>query len=127
MSINLRVVGVFFQQDIALSVTPTTSIKDVMDAAQLQFPGFSYETATGSPTLYKVSNKVAGVAEPYVLRDADRKTKPVKPGVAFQTWQSYIIRGGLAVGIDGVFVPFGQRIVEDGDSVIWRLVSIVKK
>jgi hypothetical protein len=42
MTINLRVVGIYFQKDIAITVTPgVTSIKDVMNQAKLQFPSFS--------------------------------------------------------------------------------------
>jgi hypothetical protein len=131
MSINLRVVGVYFQEDIDLPVTPTTSIKDVMDAAQTKFAGFSYETTSRSKTLYVVSNKVSGIAQPYVLRDSDRKRAPPKAGDVIQTWQSYIIRDGKPVPAIRVkpdeFPSFEERIVQDRDSVIWRLVSIVKR
>jgi hypothetical protein len=127
MTINLRVVGVFFQEDIAIAVTPDTTIKDVMDEAQKKFPGFSYTSSASSDTLYTVSNKPAGSPNPLVLRDSDRKIKPPVPGSEFKTWQSYIFRNGLRIGVDGVFTPFGKRKVEDGDEIVWRLLTIVKK
>jgi hypothetical protein len=127
MSIKLRVVGVYFNEAVNITVTPQTTIKDVMDEAQSTFPGFEYGSSDTRGTLYSVSNKVVGQTVPYVLRDSDRKKKPVPVGKEFKTWQSYIIRGGNQVGIDGAFTPFGQRIVEDGDEIIWRLVTVVKR
>jgi hypothetical protein len=129
MTINLRVVGIYFQKDIAITVTPgVTSIKDVMNQAKLQFPSLSYKTSTkaGRETLYEVSYKEVGAAGPYTLRDSDR-SKDKSPGQAFQTWQSYIVRAGTSIGLDNVFVPFSQRFVEDGDNILWRLVAISKK
>jgi hypothetical protein len=127
MTINLRVVGVYFKEDVVISVTPSTTIKDVMDEAQRVFPGFSYTSSANSDTLYSVTNKASGTPSPYVLRDSDRKAKTPTPGSEFKTWQSYIFRGGLQIGVDGVFTPFGQRIVEDGDEIVWRLVTVVKR
>jgi hypothetical protein len=126
MTISLRVVGVYFKEDINITVTPTTTIKSVMDEAQRLFPGFSYEASAGG-TLYSVTNKVSGSSTAYTLRDSDRKRKPVKPGEAFTTWQSYITRDGTAIGLDGVFTPFGSRQVEDGDAILWRLVTVAKR
>jgi hypothetical protein len=126
MTISLRVVGVYFKENITLPVSSTTTIKTVMDEAQRIFPGFSYE-ASASGTLYSVTNKVSGNAKAYILRDSDRKRKPVKPGEEFSTWQSYITRGGTPIGLDGVFTPFGSRDVVDGDEIIWRLVTVAKK
>jgi hypothetical protein len=127
MTINLRVVGVFFREDVSISVTSTTTIKDVMDEAQRIFPGFSYTSKDINGTLYEVSNKPTGSSIPFVLRDSDRKRKPPVPGSEFKTWQSYIFRNGLQIGVDGVFTPFGERIVEDGDEIVWRLLTIIKR
>jgi hypothetical protein len=126
MSIGLRVVGVYFNEQINIAVVPgTTTIKDVMDEAQKFFAGFSYSSRDTGGTLYSVTNKIGGQAEPFTLRDSDRSKQPV--GKEFKTWQSYIIRGGEQIGIDGVFTPFGQRLVEDSDQIVWRLVSVIKR
>jgi hypothetical protein len=129
MSIGLRVVGVYFNEKINIAVVPgTTTIKDVMDEAQKSFAGFSYSSRDTRGTLYSVTNKIGGQAEPFTLRDSDRSKQPVPVGKEFKTWQSYIIRGGVQIEIDGGgFTPFGQRLVEDNDQIVWRLVSVIKR
>jgi hypothetical protein len=126
MSIGLRVVGVYFNEQINIAVVPgTTTIKDVMDEAVKAFPGFSYTSRDAKGTLYFVANKIVGQAVPFRLRDSDRSD--VTTGEEFKTWQSYIIRGGEQIEIDGVFTPFGERRVEDNDQIVWRLVSVIKR
>ena len=137
MAIGLRVVGIFYRTSVELP--DGGSVKDVLDAATAQItPGqpFSYSTEStngyASPSKFRVFKEAAFISEAsgieypsgeYMLGE-DLLARP-----AYTVWQYYIFDAdGRFINRDKGFIPFDDPVkarVEDGQSVTWRLVSVL--
>jgi len=136
MAISLRIVGIFYSTKIELAGGSGT-VKAVLDAAQDQITAgtsFSYSAVRignyESPNMFRCFKETGfqTVANSYNSGEyaltEDTSTRP-----AYTVWQYYIRDAdGKAVNSSGKFVPYDDpelAVVHDGQSVIWRLVTIV--
>lgn len=136
MAISLRVVGIFYRTEVDLK---EGTVKDVLKAAESQITSgtsFSFTAVTGtdgteSPDKFRAyyeapfESKASGIEYPageYVLSED-------LTGSPYTVWQYYILDAdGKFINRDKGFVPYDDPVkarVEDGQSVIWRLVSIL--
>lgn len=134
MTIKLRIVGNFFRCDVDLP--SGGSVKDVLDAAQSQSVGtdstFQYATQTingmTSPSMFTATyandftSPISGKpypAETYTLVE-DLHARPVYTVLQYYIFDNedkFLNRGKGPILYD-------QAEVEDGQSVIWRMLSI---
>lgn len=137
MPISLRIVGIFYRTDIEMP--DGGSVKDVLDAAQSQISAgtsFTYSSVTTngntSPNMFRAfyeapfTSGASGLQYPngeYMLAE-DLLARP-----AYTVWQYYIFDAqGRFINRDKGFIPFDDpelAKVEDGQSVTWRLVSVL--
>lgn len=137
MAIGLRIVGIFYRTKVELAAGGT--VKDVLDTAAAQITTgdtFSYEAVpkggTLSPQSFRAfyesgfTSQASGLRYPsgtYELKE-DLDARP-----AYTVWQYYIFDAdNTFINRDKGFVPFDdaqKAFVKDGQSVIWRLVSVI--
>lgn len=138
MSISLRVVGIFYRTSVDLK-TGSGTVKDVLEAAQSQITGgtsFNFSAVVRpdgmeSPDTFRAfyesgfMSAASGIYYPegeYVLSEN-------LSGSPYTVWQYYILdKDGKFINRDAGFVPYDDPVnalVEDGQSVIWRLVSVL--
>lgn len=137
MTIGVRVVGIFYRFDVELPKGGT--VEDVLDAAEAQTTAgtsFTYSTVTTrsqtSPNMFRAFyerpfiSKASGQEYPsgeYMLAE-NLHARP-----AYTVWQYYIFdKDGKFINRNKGFVPFDHpenAFVEDGQSVIWRMVSVL--
>lgn len=135
ITVNLRVVGIYFRAQNLVVHTPTPCVEDVMIAASAAYPDFGYIKSSADSTLKAayITKTVPFVSEGgsqrkegfYYLED-DLGINPIK------TWQWYIVKpDGTIFNFGTKFVPFSLTVasggyeVQDGDTIVWRLLSIV--
>ena len=139
MGIKLRVVGIFYRTEIELEAKKGT-VKDVLLAAQSQISGgtsFSFNVVKGpdgkeSPSSFRAfyeagfKSHASGIeyegGEYFLAENLN--------GNPYTVWQYYIVdEHGVVLNRDKGFIPYDDEelaVVEDGQSVIWRLVSVLK-
>jgi hypothetical protein len=136
ITINFRVLGIFFRVDNFQVMKASPTIKDVMDEIVARKPTgevFEYSASTdGTLEIAKViktapfkspnKSEIEYPAGTYLIKD-NLYANP------YQTWQWYLIRDNKTVNKDNKFTSFGKSTsdypLQDGDSIIWRCVSIV--
>ena len=135
MAISLRIVGIFYSTDVELD-GGSGSVKDVLDAAESQITAgtsFSYGTSRlgglNSVNVFRAfyeqgfESKVSGRHYPsgeYILSE-DLSLLP-----AYTVWQYYIFdENGVYRNKGSGIVSFEDAEVHDGESVVWRLVSVL--
>ncbi|MEM6320410.1 MAG: hypothetical protein AAF960_22260 [Bacteroidota bacterium] len=148
--VRLRIVGIYFDKTVLVplfTISPLT-VKDVLDTyVQTNFDlnvtgGLSYITETlptGQISLrsfiynYAGGSSLSGFNRPaglYSLTETSLDDNRVGLG-----WQYYVIDGNTNINksrtaINGEFTYFGEApdyTIENGDTIIWRLVTIARK
>lgn len=135
MSIHLRIVGIFYSADVTVN-TPNPTVKTVLDAA-VSTPSRGTKFSYANTQIHGVNSPSVFQAEYQNGFDSTTSGLHYPPGVylltenpftvpTYTVWQYYIIRNGVQVNKGGI-IPYDSpdAAVQDGDSVIWRLVSIV--
>ena len=138
MGIGLRIVGIFYSTEVELEGGSGT-VKDVLEAAQNQITagtnfnyGFTSFNGKESPNMFRafyeapIVSTASGIEYPageYILSE-DLNARP-----AYTVWQYYIIsEDGIVLNRGKGFIPYDdekQAVVEDGQSVVWRLLSVL--
>jgi len=135
MAISLRVVGIFYQNSIDLGVE-SMSVQDLIDASVAN-PGagtqFNYANTLvngiNSPSYFSATyengfnSSVSGLSYPagtYELQE-NMIARP-----SYTVWQYYIMDAeGRFLNAGKGLVPYDQATVLEGQSVVWRLLSIL--
>ena len=139
MAIGLRVVGIFYRTSVEVQGGSGT-VKDVLLAAQSQITGgtsFSFNVVKSpngyeSPSAFRAfyeagfTSQASGISydegEYFLAENLN--------GNPYTVWQYYIVdKDGKVLNRDAGFIPYDdpqKALVEDGQSVVWRLVSILK-
>lgn len=135
MAISLRVVGIFYRNTVDLGVG-SMSVRDLVDAS-VSDPGagvaFSYSNTIingiNSPSYFSATYQNSFVSSlsgltydpgTYELQEV-LTTRP-----SYTVWQYYIMDAeGRFVNNGAGLVPYDQATVLDGQSVVWRLLTIL--
>ena len=133
MKIKLRVVGIQFSKDVTVDVKKPT-IEDVMYAARggaedfkfIKAPDGTLQTASAHISAGKsISSGRKIAAGLYTLSDG------AVSGSSISTWQWYLVRDGKQVNVpNGKIERFSDPLpaayaLQDGDTIIWRLVVVL--
>lgn len=147
MSIQLQVVGIFYNVNLAIDGTGKT-VKDVMDAAVANPAGeagsingaaaFNYGTHIdfpgATPTMSLISAKYSAPFSSRVLSNTYpagqyaliESFDPQNPGSLYTVWQYYLFdQNGVFLPGSSVSESFVTRPVDNVSKVVWRLVSIL--
>lgn len=135
MAISLRVVGIFYRNTIDLGVA-SMSVKDLIDASVAD-PGagvaFSYHNiivnGINSPSYFSATYENSFVS-PLSGLTYDPGTYELQEVLtdrpSYTVWQYYIMDADGRFVNNGLgLVPYDQARVLDGQSVVWRLLTIL--
>jgi len=138
MAIHLRVVGIFYRTAVELEGGCGT-VKDVLVAAQEQIAGgtsFSFFPVTGpngieSPRTFRAfyESSFVSPASGMTYSEGEYILSEQLEGNPYTVWQYYIFdANGRFINRDKGFIAYDDKklaLVEDGQSVTWRLVTIL--
>ncbi|MEL6687980.1 MAG: hypothetical protein AAFP97_10205 [Pseudomonadota bacterium] len=136
IKVDLRVVGIFFHTEVTLAGDGPFTVEDALvEAKNNSTVSKSFDFVRRSPGQPKaptnfsatytnpVDSKASGnrySAGHYSLSDSWDQDADF-----YRIWQYYIQKpNNMIAPADGEFVPAERAIIEDGDTIIWRLVTI---
>ena len=140
IKVTLRVVGIYFKEEIAVLDTGKLTVKDVMDAYKAKKPlsvpgGLDYREQSGGqyPSILTIRYNVPKG------KKSLRSGRTLPPGIyeiseqaissGILAWQYYVLKPDGSLDSGGKSVTFSDPATDyklvNGSTVIWRAVGII--